>query len=100
MFGLRRDLHRKRAALLDRNSRASKQPSFTIPVGTTYEVVTPHSLEGWYEESTSKAFGDKWIREVRSCILIVSSLVAKEDNNILLESREVLPPRPSPTNRT
>ncbi len=56
----------------------------TIPVDTTYEVVTPHSLEGWDEESTSKAFGDKWIREKRSCILIVPSLVAREDNNILI----------------
>ncbi len=58
----------------------------TIPVGTTYEVVTPHSLPGWDDSSKqiSQAFGDKWIEEKRSAILIVPSIVAREDNNILI----------------
>lgn len=65
----------------------------TIPVGTTYEVVTNYSLPEWKEESVSKAFGDNWLESNRSCILIVPSAIAPVENNILFN--EVHPQFPS-----
>ena len=58
----------------------------SIPAGTSYEVVTPHSLRGWDNTSqkTSKRFGDRWVKEQRSALLIVPSIVARVDNNILV----------------
>ena len=58
----------------------------SIPSGTSYEVVTPYSLRGWDNPSQnpSKKFGDRWVKEQRSAILIVPSIVARVDNNILL----------------
>lgn len=73
----------------------------TIPVGTTYEIVTttrsgasPVSfgddganapcLPDWRESAVSKAFGDRWLDSNRSCILIVPSAIAPVENNILI----------------
>lgn len=58
----------------------------SIPAGTSYEVVTPHSLRGWDSptQKVSKKFGDRWVKERRSVILIVPSIVARFDNNILV----------------
>lgn len=56
----------------------------TIPFGTTYETVTTYSLPDWKQPSVSKAFGDDWLLSKRSCILIVPSIVAPVENNILI----------------
>ena len=58
----------------------------SIPAGTSYEVVTPHSLRGWDSPSQkqSKRFGDRWVKQQRSAILIVPSIVARVDCNILI----------------
>ncbi|MCU0535715.1 MAG: RES domain-containing protein [Hydrococcus sp. Prado102] len=58
----------------------------TIPIGTTYEIVTPYSLNGWNHpaQKISKAFGDRWVREKRSAILFVPSIIAPIENNILI----------------
>ncbi len=56
----------------------------TIPVGTTYEIVTVYSLADWKKPSVSKAFADKWLESNRSCILIVPSAIAPVENNILV----------------
>ncbi|MDJ0725638.1 MAG: RES domain-containing protein [Prochloraceae cyanobacterium] len=56
----------------------------TIPVGTTYETVTTYSLSDWKNISVSKLFGDEWLNSKRSCILIVPSIIAPVDNNILI----------------
>jgi RES domain-containing protein len=58
----------------------------TIPVGISYEIVTSDSLPGWDSPSQSlgKAFGEEWYLSRRSAILIVPSIVARVDNNILL----------------
>lgn len=56
----------------------------TIPVGTTYETVTTYSLANWNQPSISKDFGDKWLDSKRSCILIVPSVIAPMENNILI----------------
>lgn len=58
----------------------------SIPAGTTYEVVTPHSLPGWDNPSqqVSKRFGIQWVKQQRSAILLVPSIVARVDRNILI----------------
>ena len=58
----------------------------TIPRGASYEVLSPPSLPGWDEPKpvASKAFGVRWCRERRSLVLIVPSVVARLDRNIII----------------
>ncbi|MET3595214.1 RES domain-containing protein [Mesorhizobium shonense] len=58
----------------------------TIPRGTRYEIFSPPSLPGWdtMPATVSKAFGEKWCMERHSAILIVPSVIARLDNNILI----------------
>ncbi|MCW5724747.1 MAG: RES domain-containing protein [Maricaulaceae bacterium] len=57
-----------------------------IPAGTSYEKFNEALVPGWYEENcnNARAFGAKWFAEKRSCILFVPSVVARVDNNILI----------------
>ena len=58
----------------------------SIPAGTTYEIVTHNSLRGWDNPSqkTSRRFGNRWVKQQRSAILLVPSIVARVDRNILI----------------
>ena len=56
----------------------------TIPTGITYETVTSYSLPNWNKPRISKQFGDRWLKSQRSCILIVPSIIAPVDNNVLI----------------
>lgn len=58
----------------------------TIPHGLTYEVLPSPALPGWdaMPPSVSKEFGDSWCLAKRSLILIVPSVVARPDRNILI----------------
>ena len=58
----------------------------TMPRGTSYEVFSPPALAGWNSmpAAVSKAFGEAWCLERRSAILLVPSVVARLDNNILI----------------
>lgn len=58
----------------------------TIPAGTSYEVFSPPALPGWdtMPAAASKSFGEAWCLERRSAILLVPSVVARLDNNILI----------------
>lgn len=58
----------------------------TIPNGATYEVLNVGALPEWHLEmgATSKPFGDAWQRSRRSLILIVPSVVARIETNILI----------------
>ncbi len=60
--------------------------TITIPPGVTYEVFNAAKIPDWYLESaaTSKPFGDAWQQSNRSLILIVPSVVARLENNILI----------------
>jgi RES domain-containing protein len=60
--------------------------AIVIPNGTTYEVVTPDLVTGWErpDQQASRAFGRKWIEEARSAILCVPSVVARMENNVLI----------------
>lgn len=58
----------------------------TLPAGVTYEVVTKDILPGWSDRNcaAAKRFGSAWIRERRSAILFVPSVVARMEQNILI----------------
>lgn len=60
----------------------------TIPNGTTYEVLSPAAVPDWYVASCqpSRAYGEAWQQNKRSLILIVPSVVAREENNILINT--------------
>lgn len=61
----------------------------TIPAGTSYEVVTKDIIPDWAlpDSISARAFGSKWLKQVRSAILIVPSYVAREENNVLINPR-------------
>jgi RES domain-containing protein len=58
----------------------------TIPNGITYEQLNEAQLPNWADAaaSASKLFGEKWQQERRSLLLIVPSVVARVDNNFLI----------------
>jgi len=60
----------------------------TIPAGTTYEVFSNTHVPDWHIENcaASREFGKDWFTSGRSCILIVPSVVARLDNNILINT--------------
>lgn len=60
--------------------------NITIPSGVSYEVVTKDSVPGWHSANgaESRAFGSQWIHAARSTILLVPSVVAREESNVLI----------------
>ena len=58
----------------------------TIPAGTSYEMVNVASLPGWdaVAPTVSMDFGDAWQRSKRSLILLVPSIVARLDMNVVI----------------
>lgn len=58
----------------------------TIPPGIGYEVLNAAALPGWDEArgADSKRFGERWQQSGRSAILIVPSVVARLDANVLI----------------
>ena len=55
-----------------------------IPVGTTYETVTTYGNLDWKRESVTKAEGEKWLKQKRSCIMFVPSVISPVEFNILI----------------
>ena len=60
--------------------------TITIPRGASYEMFSPPAMPGWdaMPAGASKAFGERWWREKRSLVLLVPSVVARLDNNVLI----------------
>ena len=60
--------------------------TITIPRGLTYEVFSQASMPGWdsLPATVSKAFGEAWCLERRSVALIVPSVVARVESNVLI----------------
>lgn len=58
----------------------------TLAKGMSYEIFSPPALPGWdaMPATVSKAFGERWYKEKRSAILLVPSVVARLDRNILI----------------
>ena len=60
--------------------------TITIPAGVSYEVVDKDQLPGWHKPNKVKArkFGSKWFTDERSAILIVPSVVARTEENVVI----------------
>ncbi len=58
----------------------------TVPAGLSYEVADVALIPGWDAPtpSSSRAFGDAWQRSGRSLLLLVPSIVARLDTNVLI----------------
>jgi RES domain-containing protein len=58
----------------------------TLPRGLSYEAFSPPSLPGWdsMPAMASKVFGERWCLDKRSAILLVPSVVARLDSNVLI----------------
>jgi RES domain-containing protein len=58
----------------------------TIPNGVCYEIFQTAAHPGWdgKDESLCKAFGLAWFEERRSAILLVPSIAARVERNILI----------------
>jgi RES domain-containing protein len=58
----------------------------TIPNAVTHEVLNTAHLPDWYVQTcaTSRPYGDAWQQSKRSLLLIVPSVVAREESNILI----------------
>lgn len=70
--------------------------AITVPKGASYEIVSRERLPGWDtpEPSIARDFGEAWLREVRSVLLLVPSFVARIERNVLInpahpETRDV-----------
>ena len=57
-----------------------------IPAGTSYEVVTKDTVLGWDlpDSPLAREHGAQWFAQCRSAILMVPSIIAREENNILI----------------
>lgn len=69
-----------------------------IPAGVSYEVVTVHSLTGWDSKNqhAARLFGSQWIEQKRSALLLVPSVVARMERNVLInpdhtDASQILP---------
>ena len=60
-----------------------------IPAGTSHEVVTPEILPEWShpDEEAARRFGRAWYRDRRSVILVVPSVVARMERNVVINTR-------------
>ena len=57
-----------------------------IDAGLTYEVFSAPAHPGWEDASgaVARAFGEQWALESRSLLLIAPSVVARMENNLML----------------
>lgn len=60
----------------------------TIPTGISYEVVNPDLIEGWSrpDGDAARKHGRSWFAEQRSAILLVPSVVARMEQNIVFNT--------------
>lgn len=58
----------------------------TIPTGISYELLNPAHLPGWDEAKpgVSRAYGEAWQTSRRSLLLLVPSIVARMELNVLI----------------
>jgi RES domain-containing protein len=61
----------------------------TVPLGASYEWFDEASHSGWDAPtpSVSRAFGEDWQKSGRSLVLLVPSVVARIDRNVLINPR-------------
>lgn len=58
----------------------------TVPNGTSYEIFQPAAHPGWDGQSRDicRAFGAQWHAEMRSALLLVPSIPARVERNVLI----------------
>lgn len=74
-------------ANLNRLPRTHAVLTIEIPAGLAVECLAPNDLPGWSlsNQAISRAFGDRWLADARSPILMVPSLVTGgREHNVLL----------------
>ena len=61
----------------------------TLPKGLSYEIVTADAVPDWFEQNSQAPhrFGRRWYDENRTAILIVPSVVARIERNIVINRR-------------
>ena len=64
------------------------QTNSEIPVGTSYEVVQADALPDWHlpDSPSARRFGHLWYAERRSAILVVPSVVARPERNVIINA--------------
>jgi RES domain-containing protein len=67
----------------------------TIPNGVSYEMLNPAHLPGWdaTRPTASRAYGEAWQTSRRSLLLLVPSVVARMELNVLINPEHVEFPR-------
>ena len=60
--------------------------AITLAAGLNYEALDPATLPGWdrEDERASRRYGAAWVAAERSAILLVPSLVARMEENVLI----------------
>ncbi len=59
----------------------------TVPSTVSREMADPSALVGWDRPvagKVSQAFGDRWLDEMRTAVLIVPSLLSPRERNLLI----------------
>lgn len=69
-----------------------------VPAGLSYEVVNPDLVPGWAEPggAAARAFGRDWFAQGRSALLIVPSVVARMERNLVFNAAHPDFPRVRP----
>jgi len=59
-----------------------------MPAGTSYEVVDDDAVADWHlqDSSSARRFGKLWYEEKRSVILVVPSVVARPERNLVINA--------------
>lgn len=58
----------------------------TIPDSVSIETLTLKDVAGWNTDNlaTSRAHGDRWLADQRTCILLVPSVIVPTEDNVLI----------------
>ena len=59
-----------------------------IPRGTSYEAIEPDHLPGWFraDSAAAREAGHRWYARGESALLLVPSVVARVDRNVLINA--------------
>jgi RES domain-containing protein len=57
----------------------------TIPDDVPVERVDPRAVSGWDadDQIASRAFGDRWLAEQRTCVLLTPSVIVPSERNVV-----------------
>ncbi len=97
-------------AMLERLAHAGigsipkNQVAITIEIpAIDIEEITTEDVPGWNlpDGSASRAYGDRWLQEKRTAVLVVPSVVARAEGNVLInpthpDFRRITHTRPEP----